>query len=242
MSTFRKTGLWLALLIPPALQAATDLTPKFQALRQDVEASPAPDNLKTALLALLKAAEDRSADGVSSPFAVIEQLNAFTIQSTDLILLPEPADPDPFLTQSDEIAATLFFESGDLLSNLPPPPDPAAGCTVRLLRRVLGRALDDPGGAVVVYPGELVQLTAQTSRPGGAFQWVVQPQDGEFVVFSQGDRVSIRPLGDTTLRVLVRYTREGEFICLDSMFLQPQGDLSVFEVRFSEGASRARKQ
>ncbi|GAB4111837.1 MAG: hypothetical protein Kow001_13530 [Acidobacteriota bacterium] len=242
MSTLRKTGLWAALLMSPALQAATDLTPKFQALRQDVVTSTAPDNMKTALLALLKAAEDRSADGVSSPFAVIEQMNAFAIQTTDFILLPEPLDPGPLVAKSDEISAILFFESGDLLSNLPPPPDPVAGCTIRILRRVLGRTLDDPGGAVVVHPGELVQFTAQPSIPGGEFQWVVQPQDIDSFVFSQGDRLSIRALDDTTLRILVRYNREGQFFCLDSTFLQPQGDLSALEVRFSEGASRARKQ
>lgn len=235
MSTLRKTCLCLALSMSPSLEAATDLSPKFQSVKQEIEASAAPDNLKTALYALLNAAEERSGDGVSSPFAVIEQLNAFAIQSTDLILLPEPADPGPLLTKSDEIAAILFFESGDLLSNLSPPPDPVPGlCTVRILRRVLGRALDDPGGTVVVYPGELIQFTAQASIPGGTFEWVVQPQQEEFIVFNQGDRVSIRPLGDTTLRVLVRYRPAGGFVCLDSMFLQPQGDLSVFEARFSE--------
>jgi hypothetical protein len=237
MSTLRKIFLWSAVSMSPTLQAATDLTPKFQSVRQDIEALAAPDNLKAALYALLNAAEERSSDGVSSPFAVIEQLNAFAVQSTDLILLPEATDPGPLLVKSDEIAAILFFESGDLLSNLPPPPDPVDGlCTVRILRRILGRALADPGGEVVVYPGELVQFTAQASTPGGEFRWVVQRPDNDFIVFSQGDRLSIRPVDDKTLRIVVGYTQAGEssFNCFDYTFLQPEGDLSVFEVRFPE--------
>lgn len=187
MSALHKTSLWLALMISPSLQGATDLAPRFQSVRQDIEALAAPDPLKTALYTLLAAAEERSSDGVSSPFAVIEQLNAFVVQSTDLILLPEPQDPGPLLEKSDEIAAILFFEAGHLLSSLPLPPEPVDGlCTVRIVRRVLRRTLDDPGGEVTVYPGELVQFTAQASVPGGEFEWAVQPQDDEFTSSVKG--------------------------------------------------------
>ncbi|MEJ2079784.1 MAG: hypothetical protein P8020_15275 [Acidobacteriota bacterium] len=87
MTALHRAAVLVVLSMTATAQAATNLAPKFAALRADVQALAVPQNSKTPLLSLLDDAEQHSTDGQTTPFAVIELLNAFAIQSLDLIHL-----------------------------------------------------------------------------------------------------------------------------------------------------------
>ncbi len=226
MTALHRTAALIVLAMMASAQAATNLAPKFASLRSDIQALAVPQNSKTPLLSLLDDAEQHSADGQTTPFAVIELLNAFAIQSLDLILLPEGAvDPEPLISKSDEIAAILFFESGDLVGQLPALPDPPSGsCSVRIVTRLLGPALSDPGGTIFLRLGGLVQLEAEPSSPGGTFQWSAEPENGDLISYSEDDRISIRVNENRTFAVKVQY-QVGDATCADVIHLQAQGNL-----------------
>lgn len=225
MSCLRYVFLVLMFSLVPNLQAATnDLSSKFDALRAQVQALPLAQPRITSLVKLLDAAEDHSEDGVTSPYAVIDMMNAFAMQVLDTTLVQETPDLLPLIQSGDEISALLFFNAGESLSGLPPLPAPLPGsCTARILFRTVGPFMADPAGTLFVQFAQSLQFEAEVSEPGGTFEWTLNPVFEEGILFREGHRMLMRATESSTFDLRVRY-QQGAMECGDIILLQVQGD------------------
>lgn len=195
----------------------------FGELEAGVSALPLAPAMKAALLDLVGTARAHWGDGVTSPLAVVDLLQSVTTQLAELLLVVPNDEPIlSLILKSDQVCAEVFFESGPLVTSLPPLPEPPPQqCTVRILTRLIGPVLNDPAGILYLRFAQLVQFEAQASEEGGFFDWFVSPTPESPIVYSRGPRLSMR-VADPTFAVGVRF-QKGAKVCTDLILLQVQG-------------------
>ncbi len=219
--------IWIAaMLMMPAAgpRPAMDSDPAalFAELEAGVNGLPLAPEMRVSLLGMIGTARVHSTDATTSPFSVIEILQALTSQLAEILPLAGEDQVLPLIAKSDEICALLFFEAGPLAASLAPVPAPPPDqCTVRILARLIGPVLNDPAGVLYVRFADLVQFEAQASEEGGVFDWFVSPAEPLFQ-YIRGPRLSLRAASDSTLVVSIRY-QKGPKVCTDLILLPIQG-------------------
>ena len=220
----------------PVVAANPSLAEQFQTLKDTIRSLELPSEVESNLLDLTNIAEVHATDGITDFTATEGFLDSLLSQIVALMLKSQSSagavvaqddgeEPiDIFVNTVNSITATLFFAAPPLVIHAPPMETvPEGECSVRLLARIIGPSLYDPGGLLSSRFGDMVELEAQTQPAGGSYTWSLEPE-GDTPFQSESNRLTFRGVDPWTFRVTVKYSGPDGEECEDVLLVRVQGD------------------
>jgi len=219
-----------------AVAANRSLAEQFQTLKDTIRSLELPSEVESNLLDLTSIAEVHAEDGITDFTATEGFLDSLLTQIVSLMLRPENAagavvaqddgeEPIDILVNTvNSITATLFFAAPPLVIHAPPMETfPAGECSVRLLARIIGPSLYDPGGMLSSRFADMVELEAQAQPAGGSYAWSLEPE-GDTLFQSESNRLTFRGVDPWTFRVTVKYSGPDGEECEDVLWVRVEGE------------------
>ncbi|GAB4252629.1 MAG: hypothetical protein Kow00109_28260 [Acidobacteriota bacterium] len=229
--------VFLGLLGAPRLRAdaVTDEIDNLRALAQSM--TDLPSDTRTGFITYLDLARQQYAGGGASPYSVIEIMEAFMTEFVDAYLRSNTQGAGTVSPQQDgdgelidqvvasyfAVLSGLFFDAPETQATSQPLPEaPEGGCSAAILWRHFAGVVSDPGPAVEVPFGNVVQFEARTTAPNPTFTWEIGPWE-ELAFASQGSRASLFVVDQMTFRIRVQVTGDGGVACEDQVLVRGKG-------------------